>query len=94
MFIGAIGVLNRQDMDSFAGIFITYQNLGKCDDEQGVFVYKSVFFSWLTRKQKNRNSTLSWLHGIIPIVPESVEPMQMIEVSPSSELFVPSCYSI
>ncbi|KAF9076243.1 hypothetical protein BDP27DRAFT_1380318 [Rhodocollybia butyracea] len=34
MFIGAIGVLNRKDMDSFAGIFITYQNLGKCDDEQ------------------------------------------------------------
>jgi hypothetical protein len=30
---GAIGVLDRRDMDSFARIFITYQLLGKAEDE-------------------------------------------------------------
>ncbi|KAJ3857808.1 hypothetical protein EV368DRAFT_17272, partial [Lentinula lateritia] len=34
MFIGAIGILDRQNMDSFAGIFIAYQNLGKTTDEK------------------------------------------------------------
>ncbi|KAJ3758641.1 hypothetical protein EV360DRAFT_43439 [Lentinula raphanica] len=34
MFIGAIGILNRTEMDSFAGIFIAYQNLGKATDEK------------------------------------------------------------
>ncbi|KAJ3790950.1 hypothetical protein GGU10DRAFT_339118 [Lentinula aff. detonsa] len=34
MFIGAIGVLDRKDMDSFAGIFIAYQNLGKTTDDK------------------------------------------------------------
>lgn len=29
MFIGEIGVLDRKDMDHFAGIFIAYQKLGK-----------------------------------------------------------------
>ncbi|KAK0245372.1 hypothetical protein EDD85DRAFT_873415 [Armillaria nabsnona] len=34
MFIGAIGLLDRRDMDNFARIFIAYQRLAKSDDEQ------------------------------------------------------------
>ncbi|KAF9015120.1 hypothetical protein BDQ17DRAFT_1403847 [Cyathus striatus] len=33
-FIGEIGVLDRKDMDHFAGIFIAYQKLGKTDNEE------------------------------------------------------------
>ncbi|KAJ7169841.1 hypothetical protein C8R46DRAFT_214095 [Mycena filopes] len=33
MFIGKIGVLDRADMDHFAGIFLAYQKLGKSKDE-------------------------------------------------------------
>jgi len=33
---GEIGVLDRRDMDNFAYIFITYQKLGKSNDEAGM----------------------------------------------------------
>ncbi|KAK0446409.1 uncharacterized protein EV420DRAFT_1276582, partial [Desarmillaria tabescens] len=35
MFIGAIGLLDRRDMDNFARIFIAYQRLAKSDNETG-----------------------------------------------------------
>ncbi|PPQ62848.1 hypothetical protein CVT24_000542 [Panaeolus cyanescens] len=34
MFVGAIGVLDRKDMDHFASIFIDFQKLGKCKDQE------------------------------------------------------------
>ncbi|KAI0801188.1 hypothetical protein C8Q74DRAFT_473232 [Fomes fomentarius] len=34
MFIGAIGVLDRTDMDHFASIFLQYQKRGKAEDEE------------------------------------------------------------
>jgi len=35
MFIGAIGILDRRDMDHFSKIFIAYQTLAKSKDEDG-----------------------------------------------------------
>jgi hypothetical protein len=32
---GEIGVLDRKDMDSFAGIFVAYQKRGKSDNKEG-----------------------------------------------------------
>jgi hypothetical protein len=32
---GEIGVLDRKDMDSFAGIFVAYQKRGKSDNQEG-----------------------------------------------------------
>jgi hypothetical protein len=34
-FQGEIGVLDRADMDHFAGILIAYQKLGKCTKPKG-----------------------------------------------------------
>ncbi|KAI0735094.1 hypothetical protein C8Q76DRAFT_791673 [Earliella scabrosa] len=36
MFIGAIGVLDRTDMDNFASIFLQYQKRGKAETEEGM----------------------------------------------------------
>lgn len=36
MLQGAIGILDRKEMDNFARIFLLYQKLGKSDDEEGI----------------------------------------------------------
>ncbi|KAJ7103571.1 hypothetical protein B0H15DRAFT_221043 [Mycena belliarum] len=46
MFIGEIGVLDRTDMDHFAGIFLAYQKLGKSKDEQEIRRLKEELAPW------------------------------------------------
>ncbi|KAE9408130.1 hypothetical protein BT96DRAFT_808383 [Gymnopus androsaceus JB14] len=46
MFIGAIGILDRRDMDSFAGIFIAYQHLTKPKDEQEKLALQAQLAPW------------------------------------------------
>ncbi|RDB28797.1 hypothetical protein Hypma_015566 [Hypsizygus marmoreus] len=46
MFIGEIGVLDRRDMDHFAGIFLSYQRLGKCSDPQEIKTLKQKLAPW------------------------------------------------
>ncbi|TFK41204.1 hypothetical protein BDQ12DRAFT_679070 [Crucibulum laeve] len=46
MFVGEIGVLDRKDMDHFAGIFIAYQKLGKSKDEAEINMLKEKMFRW------------------------------------------------
>lgn len=41
MFIGAIGVLNRTQMDKFADIFLAYQKRGKSKDPAGMLAPSS-----------------------------------------------------
>ncbi|THV07729.1 hypothetical protein K435DRAFT_959791 [Dendrothele bispora CBS 962.96] len=42
MFIGAIGVLDRRDMDHFSKIFIAYQTLAKTKDEDEIQKTKAI----------------------------------------------------
>jgi len=46
MFIGEIGVLDRADMDHFAGIFLRYQKLGKSEDKDEIETLKSQLAPW------------------------------------------------
>ncbi|KAJ7125623.1 hypothetical protein C8R43DRAFT_712084 [Mycena crocata] len=46
MFIGEIGVLDRRDMDSFAGIFLAYQKLGKSKDDEEIRRLKEELSPW------------------------------------------------
>ncbi|KAF5384893.1 hypothetical protein D9615_001489 [Tricholomella constricta] len=46
MFIGRIGVLDRKDMDHFAGIFLTYQKLGKCKDPAEAEILRRRLSPW------------------------------------------------
>jgi len=46
MFIGKIGVLDRADMDHFAGIFLAYQKLGKSKDEAEIQRLNAELAPW------------------------------------------------
>ncbi|KAJ6575071.1 hypothetical protein B0H19DRAFT_1127016 [Mycena capillaripes] len=46
MFIGKIGVLDRADMDHFAGIFLAYQKLGKSKDEAEIQSLNEQLAPW------------------------------------------------
>ncbi|KAJ7900304.1 hypothetical protein B0H14DRAFT_1559495 [Mycena olivaceomarginata] len=46
MFIGEIGVLDRADMDHFAGIFLAYQKLGKSKDDAEIQQLNAQLAPW------------------------------------------------
>ncbi|KAJ7786267.1 hypothetical protein B0H16DRAFT_25079 [Mycena metata] len=46
LFIGKIGVLDRADMDHFAGIFMAYQRLGKSKDEADIQRLNAELAPW------------------------------------------------
>ncbi|KAF7347868.1 DUF2235 domain-containing protein [Mycena venus] len=46
MFIGKIGVLDRADMDHFAGIFLAYQKLGKSKDDAEIQRLNAELAPW------------------------------------------------
>ncbi|EGN94668.1 hypothetical protein SERLA73DRAFT_96017 [Serpula lacrymans var. lacrymans S7.3] len=48
MIIGAIGVLNRTDMDNFADIFVSYQKLGKLKDGAEKTALQKKLDPWLS----------------------------------------------
>jgi uncharacterized protein (DUF2235 family) len=46
MFIGAIGVLDRTEMDNFADIFIAYQKRGKSEDKEEIDKLNAQLAPW------------------------------------------------
>ncbi|KAG9222766.1 hypothetical protein CCMSSC00406_0004680 [Pleurotus cornucopiae] len=46
MFIGEIGVLDRTEMEHFAGIFIAYQRMGKTSDPKEIEQLKAKLAPW------------------------------------------------
>ncbi|KAH8835303.1 hypothetical protein DL96DRAFT_39490 [Flagelloscypha sp. PMI_526] len=46
MMIGAIGILDRQDMDHFASIFLSYQKLANCDELEEKDALEATLTPW------------------------------------------------
>ncbi|KAF7306890.1 DUF2235 domain-containing protein [Mycena indigotica] len=57
MFIGLIGVLDRTDMDHFAGIFLACQKLGKTKDDTEKRTLKTQLHSWTGENSPGKNRT-------------------------------------
>ncbi|KAH7925206.1 hypothetical protein BV22DRAFT_1129222 [Leucogyrophana mollusca] len=54
MFIGAIGVLDRTDMDHFADLFIAYQKLGKADDAAETAALQAQLAPWTSHESRGK----------------------------------------
>ncbi|KAG1749947.1 uncharacterized protein EDB91DRAFT_1046998 [Suillus paluster] len=54
MFIGAIGVLDRTDMDHFADIFVSYQKLGKETDPTKIEQLEASLSKWTSRDSRGK----------------------------------------
>lgn len=54
MFIGEIGVLDRQDMDHFAGIFVNFQRRGTEKDPKELELIEMNLAPWLDPKSKGK----------------------------------------
>ncbi|KAG2159815.1 uncharacterized protein EDB93DRAFT_1112059 [Suillus bovinus] len=59
MFIGAIGVLDRTDMDNFAKIFVTYQKLGKETDPQEIEKLDALLSQWTSPDSRGKRRAYS-----------------------------------
>ncbi|KAG0708817.1 hypothetical protein DFH29DRAFT_342656 [Suillus ampliporus] len=54
MFIGAIGVLDRTDMDHFADIFVSYQQLGKETDPTKIAQLEASLSKWTSHDSRGK----------------------------------------
>ncbi|KAG2369365.1 hypothetical protein BDR07DRAFT_1388487 [Suillus spraguei] len=54
MFIGAIGVLDRTDMDNFPDIFFAYQKLGKETDQREIDKLKASLHQWTSPDSRGK----------------------------------------
>jgi len=54
MFIGELGVLDRQDMDYFAGIFVNFQRRGTVDDPKERALIDTNLAPWLDPNSKGK----------------------------------------
>ncbi|KAF9237321.1 hypothetical protein BU15DRAFT_48796, partial [Melanogaster broomeanus] len=54
MFIGAIGVLDKTDMDHFADIFVNYQKLGKSKDPAEIAKLKAELAPWTSHTSRGK----------------------------------------
>ncbi|KAG6336091.1 hypothetical protein ID866_2988, partial [Astraeus odoratus] len=54
MFIGAIGVLDKTDMDYFADIFLGYQKLGKSTDPKEIAKLKEQLDPWTSQTSRGK----------------------------------------
>lgn len=54
MFIGAIGVLDKTDMDHFAEIFVIYQKLGKSTDPTEIAELKKQIDPWTSHTSRGK----------------------------------------
>ncbi|KAJ7071072.1 hypothetical protein C8F01DRAFT_413906 [Mycena amicta] len=59
MFIGLIGVLDRTDMDHFAGIFLACQKLGKSQDEAEKRTFRAELDPWTGKQSPGKIRTNS-----------------------------------
>ncbi|KIJ68497.1 hypothetical protein HYDPIDRAFT_125092 [Hydnomerulius pinastri MD-312] len=54
MFIGAIGVLDKTNMDHFADIFVSYQKLGKSSDPAEIAKLKKELEPWTSHTSRGK----------------------------------------
>ncbi|KAG2072598.1 hypothetical protein BDR04DRAFT_1153038 [Suillus decipiens] len=54
MFIGAIGILDRTDMDNFPDIFLAYQKLGKETDQREIDKLKASLHQWTSPDSRGK----------------------------------------
>ncbi|KNZ78562.1 hypothetical protein J132_00421 [Termitomyces sp. J132] len=54
MFIGEIGILDRRDMDHFAGIFLAYQKLGKTESLEESASLKQQLLPWTQNMSRGK----------------------------------------
>ncbi|KAG2046460.1 hypothetical protein BDR06DRAFT_977471 [Suillus hirtellus] len=92
MFIGAIGVLDHTDMDSFASIFIAYQKLGKETDQREIEKLDTLLSHWTSpdswgkRRAHSDNNTFSIkCVGVFDTVGSIGLPEELTHKSPSTK---------
>ncbi|KAG1801667.1 uncharacterized protein HD556DRAFT_899124 [Suillus plorans] len=92
MFIGAIGVLDRTDMDSFASIFIAYQKLGKETDQREIEKLDALLSHWTspdsrgkTRARSDNNTFSIKCVGVFDTVGSVGLPEELTHKSPSTK---------
>ncbi|KAG2369363.1 hypothetical protein BDR07DRAFT_1476982 [Suillus spraguei] len=54
MLIGAIGILDRTDMDNFGDIFLAYQKLGKETDQREIDKLKASLHQWTSPDSRGK----------------------------------------
>lgn len=92
MFIGAIGVLDRTDMDHFADIFVAYQKLGKETDPRQIEKLEASLNKWTSpdsrgkRRANSDNDSFSIkCVGVFDTVGSVGLPEELTHKSPSTK---------
>ncbi|KAG1769175.1 hypothetical protein EDD22DRAFT_1048164 [Suillus occidentalis] len=92
MFIGAIGVLDRTDMDHFASIFVAYQKLGKETDPREIEKLETSLNKWTSpdsrgkRRANSDNDSFSIkCVGVFDTVGSVGLPEELTHKSPSTK---------
>ncbi|OAX35481.1 hypothetical protein K503DRAFT_367177 [Rhizopogon vinicolor AM-OR11-026] len=92
MFIGAVGVLDRTDMDHFSDIFLSYQKLGKETDPIKAEELKASLSKWTSHDSRSKrragpdNDSFSIkCIGVFDTVGSTGLPEKLTHKSPSTE---------
>ncbi|KAG9314326.1 hypothetical protein JVU11DRAFT_5117 [Chiua virens] len=92
MFIGAIGVLDKTDMDHFAEIFVAYQKLGKSNDPAEIERLRTELVPWTSPSSRGKLRAISDDHtfsikcvGVFDTVGSVGLPEEVTRKSPSTK---------
>jgi uncharacterized protein (DUF2235 family) len=92
MFIGAIGVLDKTDMDYFADIFVAYQRLGKSNDPAEIAKLQAELAPWTSLNSRGQLRAVSDDHafsikcvGLFDTVGSVGLPEEITHKSPSTK---------
>jgi len=92
MFIGAIGVLDKHDMDHFADIFVAYQKLGKSHDPAEIGKLRAELAPWTSLTSRGKLRAISNDHtfsikcvGVFDTVGSVGLPEEITRRSPSTK---------
>ncbi|KAF8445896.1 hypothetical protein L210DRAFT_881927 [Boletus edulis BED1] len=90
MFIGAIGVLDKTDMDDFGDIFVAYQKLGKSNDPAEIAKLQAKLAPWTSPTSRGKSRATSKDHpfsikcvGVFDTVGSLGLPEEITHKSPS-----------